>query len=834
MTHKDQPSDILLDDSSSCPTWNAICKDVKLQKSPEDEDVPSDIMSVVKGISRRPFKGLSCQSSADKSSKERENAAGLRVKKIMRRVTEDKESSNVVQKLRTEIREAVRNKSSADIGENLFDPKLLAAFRTAVAGPTTEAVEKLPLSALKAKKSMLQKGKIRENLTKKIYGNSNGRRRRAWDRDCEVEFWKHRCMRTTKPEKVATLKSVLDLLRKNTQGLERGQASEECQTANPILSRLYLADTSVFPRKDDIKPLSALATSNIGQSKGQFISMEKSQSPCVDDCAQKLSQANKVSFKPAVPSVCDKGSKDKFPSSKDIAASCKAQPDKASHRNFQGSLGGAKVNSKKETGVQSDDKKIDKRKWALEVLARKKAATCTNVTHERQEDSAILKGNYPLLAQLPKDMRPVLAPSRHNKIPLSVRQTQLYRLTEHFLRKVNLPEIYRTAETELAVADAINIEKKVADKSNSKVVYLNLCSQEIMHHSDNSESIRAKESDSSTWSLLLVDQSEQASDKLSTDPAVRDALRNAGLLSDSPPSSPCHNEEAFDEVDDSSLQNKEEGPDNIFEIDSHPEVDIYGDFEYDLEDEDYIGAAAMTVPKLQTEESESRMKVVFSTLQSERLNDVQDFEDHKTLGDVEESKHSLPLSKGHVDGGTINSTIEGGTDNPCAPPELLPGEEPSLTECEELYGPDKEPLMHKFPEESLRKLYGQVPVEAPAEKDDSSQVRHAIDASFGQNSCDGQNSSNHSQTSENIPRKDKSKIETDKQFDVINSVSKKVETYIKEHIRPLCKSGIITVEQYRWAVAKTTDKVMKYHLNAKNANFLIKEGDKVKKLAEQY
>lgn len=58
--------------------------------------------------------------------------------------------------------------------------------------------------------------------------------------------------------------------------------------------------------------------------------------------------------------------------------------------------------------------------------------------------------------------------------------------------------------------------------------------------------------------------------------------------------------------------------------------------------------------------------------------------------------------------------------------------------------------------------------------------------------------------------------------------------FVKENIRPLCKSGVITVEQYRWAVAKTTDKVMKYHSDAKNANFLIKEGDKVKKLALQY
>lgn len=61
-----------------------------------------------------------------------------------------------------------------------------------------------------------------------------------------------------------------------------------------------------------------------------------------------------------------------------------------------------------------------------------------------------------------------------------------------------------------------------------------------------------------------------------------------------------------------------------------------------------------------------------------------------------------------------------------------------------------------------------------------------------------------------------------------------VEAYIKEHIRPLCKSGVITVDQYRWAVGKTSEKVMKHHSKAKNANFLIKEGEKVKKLAEQY
>lgn len=66
------------------------------------------------------------------------------------------------------------------------------------------------------------------------------------------------------------------------------------------------------------------------------------------------------------------------------------------------------------------------------------------------------------------------------------------------------------------------------------------------------------------------------------------------------------------------------------------------------------------------------------------------------------------------------------------------------------------------------------------------------------------------------------------------SICLQVEAYIKEHIRPLCKSGVINVEQYRWAVGKTTDKIMKHHQKDKTANFLIKEGEKVKKLAEQY
>ncbi|XP_065858571.1 uncharacterized protein At4g10930 isoform X2 [Euphorbia lathyris] len=792
---KDQSNEFFKDDSRRRTTQVAVPEDAKLKKSTEKEDVVPDIMSIVQGIGRRP-KGLLTQNSGDKSSKERESTAGLRVKKIMRRATEI-ESSDVVQKLRKEIREAVRNRSSTDIGENLFDPNLLAAFRTVVAGPTGEAPAKLPPPALKAKKLLLQKGKVRENLTKKIYGNSNGRRKRAWDRECEVEFWKHRCMKASKPEKIATLKSVLDLLRKNHEGSEEQTSGSQSKT--PILSRLYLADTSVFPRKNDIKPLSAhTSTNNSEQNSRQLNSMEKGQNSSHDGRASELTQTSTVSLKLAVPSVHDKGSNDKLQSSKGKATA-------SNHGSSQASLGGLKVNSQKEKGIHHD-RKIDKRKWAMEVLARKKAATGTKAMLEKEEDNAKLKGNYPLLAQLPIDMRPVPGQSRHNKIPLSVRQTQVYRLTEHFLRKVNLPEIRRTAETELAVADAINIEKGVADRSSSKLVYLNLCSQELLHRSENSASVTTTEPNSSSSSLQPIDQSEQANE---SDAAVHDALKNAGLISDSPPSSPRNtNTEKANEVVNSPLQNKEDEPENIFEIDSHPEEDIYGDFEYDIEDEDYIGAAATKVAKVPLEEPESRLKVVFSTLKSENLTDHP--KDQKRSDDIEESKLS---TKGHTDTGTVSSTTEDGTDKSSAPPRSLPaedGEELSLAECEELYGPDKEPL-HNLPEET-RELV--VHANVPIKESVSSQVNR-------------ESSSNLSHTSENVRRKDKSEVDT-------IPVSKKVEMYIKEHIRPLCKTGIITAEQYRWAVAKTTDKVMKFHQNAKNASFLIKEGEKVKKLAEQY
>ncbi|KAK4742384.1 hypothetical protein SAY87_000385 [Trapa incisa] len=71
---------------------------------------------------------------------------------------------------------------------------------------------------------------------------------------------------------------------------------------------------------------------------------------------------------------------------------------------------------------------------------------------------------------------------------------------------------------------------------------------------------------------------------------------------------------------DEKQQNTElsaEGSENILELDPEPELDIYGHLEYDLGDEDYVGAALIKICMPQPAEGEWEMKVAFSTFDSE-------------------------------------------------------------------------------------------------------------------------------------------------------------------------------------------------------------------------
>ncbi|XP_028774748.1 uncharacterized protein At4g10930 isoform X2 [Neltuma alba] len=829
----------LSDDTKTNPSTTPISSHDDVKHHSTKENAASDIMSIVKGTKWKPSKEISGSKSCDKLSKNNENMAGLRVKKIMKRASDHGELS-LVQNLRAEIREAVRNKSSKSFEENLFDTKLLAAFRAAVAGPKTEPLNKLPPMALKAKKSMLQKGKVREHLTRKIFGNSNGRRKRAWDRDCEIEFWKYRCSRAAKPEKIETLKSVLDLLRTSPESAEAKEGPEG-QAKNSILSRLYLADTSVFPRKDDVKPLSVLETAANSEQNEKHNLSGKASNQSLGNSPIKAKEINNV-----LPKARDCLSENKV-NNKIVHSSVRgnsASGKVPSSRHSEGAAGSCPGDSRvesKESCVKSDCIKSDKRKWALEVLARKSAAAGKKMTNDNQEDNALLEGKYPLLAQLPADMRPALAPSRHNKIPISVRQTQLYRLTEHFLRNANLSVIRRTADTELAVADAINIEKEVADRSNSKLVYLNLCSQELLHRSSNRKSNGATDIIPQVSSSVPADGAEQhTDDDPSTDSAVQIALKNAGLSSDSPPCSPSEKREISNKQVDVS------GPDNILELDFQPEMDIYGDFDYDLEDEDYIGAGVARGLNSQEEESESKMKLIFSTTNLRSSDTVLDCTDSESL-ENNDVPRDPSCSSNHDDAANADPAIDAETDNhPPAPSEALLSE-PCDAECEELYGPEKEPLTKKFPNEEFITLHGEGKSGTSTEGNDCHNKEQASDQAVNASESGNDelakntpvtaianNSSNASDISENLQREGEKSDTAPEQSDPANNVVRKVEAYVKEHIRPLCKSGVITAEQYRWAVAKTTEKVVKYHCKAKNANFLIKEGEKVKKLAEQY
>ncbi|MCD7450330.1 hypothetical protein HAX54_005310 [Datura stramonium] len=393
----------------------------------------------------------------------------------------------------------------------------------------------------------------------------------------------------------------------------------------------------------------------------------------------------------------------------------------------------------------------------------------------------------------------------------------------------------RTAETELAIADAVNIEKEVADRSNSKLVYINLCSQEL-RRLDNSSNVSVAVSNPSQTSEVLTNSSEEISDVHSSDPAVNEALRNAGLLSDSPPNSPsCALEEVKEEIC-ISKEVEDHGPENVFEVDAPPELDIYGDFEYNLEDDDFSGAGTSMISVLQPEES--KLKVVFSTINpvgSDVSLECQNHEKHDILeGPVDTSS----LNGCETSGVVGSSTAAGKTEN-CLGHSSPVDEDPSIVDCEELYGPDKEPLIEKYPEMAslkLDELAMNNGVQQSNGVDESKQVSKSSeqgnDSSSTASKCP--NSPNQLARSENLQINKISKSLAEKESGSTSSVSTKVEAYVKEHIRPLCKSGVISVEQYRWAVGKTTEKVMKYHPKDKNANFLIKEGDKIKKLAEQY
>jgi len=256
----------------------------------------------------------------------------------------------------------------------------------------------------------------------------------------------------------------------------------------------------------------------------------------------------------------------------------------------------------------------------------------------------------------------------------------------------------RTADTELAVADAVNIEKGIFERSNSKLVYINLCSQASSQRCDKPPSAETIASNSS---VPTVEVTNQVVEETSSGPSVggwskvEEALKLAGLTSDSPPNSPCRPTINDLDVEDNPNGNtSDQVIENVLDMESHPELDIYGDFEYDLEDEGY------EVSKLLEQQNrDSKLKVVLSTLgRDEPLqnSDPQHY-DTKVVAN---------------DQGNFKVRIEGNAENGIEEikmaPSLLPkpsegemSDEPSLSEYEELYGPDNTLFANKLSDELI-------------------------------------------------------------------------------------------------------------------------------------
>lgn len=64
----------------------------------------------------------------------------------------------------------------------------------------------------------------------------------------------------------------------------------------------------------------------------------------------------------------------------------------------------------------------------------------------------------------------------------------------------------------------------------------------------------------------------------------------------------------------------------------------------------------------------------------------------------------------------------------------------------------------------------------------------------------------------------------------------KVIIFIKEHLRPLFKSGLISREIFSLVVEKSSNKVLSHHLSRGHtcADFLLTEGPQVRKLIDDY
>lgn len=107
---------------------------------------------------------------------------------------------------------------------------------------------------------------------------------------------------------------------------------------------------------------------------------------------------------------------------------------------------------------------------------------------------------------------------------LILKQAQLNRILEQYLRNAKLASLQGGYKLKSVIAAAVAKENEVYENSNTKGVYVNLCVRALAQQDEGKLKVE-------------IPQSSKAEE----DAAVTNALLATGLLSDSPPGSPCEN-----------------------------------------------------------------------------------------------------------------------------------------------------------------------------------------------------------------------------------------------------------------------------------------------------
>ncbi|KAJ7522742.1 hypothetical protein O6H91_18G025000 [Diphasiastrum complanatum] len=946
-------------------------------------------------------------SAASGTGLDKEN--GVRTRTIMWRTNEDNgKISSLVEEVRQRMRATVGYGASTEPGLiDVSNEKFLSAFKNALAKNSQQ--NKKAGGTLRCRKlGSLKRAGVRETLTKKLYGG--GRGSRVWDRDWEISFWRERVRRSAKDttqrnsaanKEIEEFESILSSLTK-------------VKETESLLGRLYVADTSLLPRGDNIQPLSEkLECQSSDHQKPQ--TSEGRPRDNVQNQQQNIVRSNQssmISMSQVTAATLSGGNQ----------SSQKPTHTQSSHATVQAATNtGSKMTTNVPKEKASNTHMSDKQKWALEVLARKKGEKALPVVHDRKRgSSSVGDKNFLLLAQLPSDMRPVLEHNFRSRIPTAVRQAHLNRLVEYQLKRARLPIIERNKESQAAVAAAVLKEKDIYERSNSRIVYTNLCVQSLNQQMD----VTATEKLENIVSKAL---------KSCIDDAVNAALLAAGLVSDSPPGSPSISANWRTDEDITCSQSDTNGCHPDSNQDLHipsfcdPSLDIYKDIEFEFD----ACEPHLQVSQEKRDSSEicgpsdldnSRLRIRLSSTNGNTLatscspiegpsknlavsctseKDVDLQQDpgamQKGLSITESTIHTIsgaspahschldsrksysesttiheepvvshcqdssavPSACGNYDQRFISSKdfseetpvklvsqsvcpsdviaisdvkmdrekdLEAGvmqddinTSKSCIHTVSVSSsvlsshlgsrmsntkgtpvdEEPIVPHCQDLSAVLS--ACGKNDDESQRFITSKEILESPIElvsqsvcslgaiavsdvNVDKEKCLEAFDInstflsakdnliedqvsnpgeSMGpvkdgffqpkvflpeceKKSPDSELSRGHNETMSVLQQcstpepqitagfsNDPAKI-----IPTVNelrfSIHKKVEMYVKEHIKPLYKSGVVTVEQYQWALMKTTKKVLQHHSNSTSADFLITEGGKVKKLAEQY